>query len=156
MSEEIVAMSSETTHPPMYVTHRFERIEVRVVKSTIPPHILMKLSESERYMVETLSKVENQYQWLEEVVKKQNEDILVLHARLHILETQGGKPASELGTRITDVVARITPIADKVEKLWDWKQFFSGKWAILGIIVAILAGALAKTGIEFIIKGFKP
>lgn len=149
-------MSAETAHPPMYVAHRFERIEVRVGKSTIPPHILMKLSDSERYMVETLSKVENQYQWLEEVVKKQNEDILVLHARLHVLETQGGKPVSELGTRITDVSGRISPIAEKVEKLWDWKQFFSGKWAILGVIAAILVGALAKSIIEFVFKAFKP
>ena len=43
---------------------RYTPLEVPEFNSTIPPHLLGKLTEQERYLVETLSKMEQQNTWL--------------------------------------------------------------------------------------------
>ncbi len=43
---------------------RYAKLEVPDFHSTIPPHLLGQLSLQEKYLVETLSKIEQQNQWL--------------------------------------------------------------------------------------------
>lgn len=51
---------------------RYTPLEVPEFKSTIPAHLLGKLTEQERYLVETLSKMEQQNTWLIKAVVEGN------------------------------------------------------------------------------------
>jgi len=46
------------------IKSRYEALAVPEFKSAIPAHLLGKLSDQERYLVETLSKMEQQNSWL--------------------------------------------------------------------------------------------
>ena len=43
---------------------RYQELEKPEFKSAIPPHLVNKLSEQEKYLVETLSRMEAQNEWL--------------------------------------------------------------------------------------------
>ena len=46
------------------IKSKYELLVVPDFKSAIPPHLLGKLTDQERYLVETLSKMEQQNTWL--------------------------------------------------------------------------------------------
>jgi len=108
-------MSNEQSNAP----RAYELLELREFKSTIPPHLLGKLSESERYIVETLSRLENQNNWLVSALLKVNKDVL-------------------------DCDRRINEIKKDVSIISDWKQLISGKWAVLAALGLIIASASVK------------
>lgn len=70
-------------------------------------------------MVETMSKLENQNNWMVSCLLKVNRDVL-------------------------DVDRRIVETKEEVGKLHLWKQSISGKWAVVGLIGVILLSAGAK------------
>jgi len=129
---------------------RYEALVMREFKSTIPAHLLANLPEDERFMVETMSKLENQYNWLAEGVVKTNGFTLDLDERLVRLEANTVSNAQRLGA--------MEGQADKVNKLWDWKQFFSGKWAVLAAIAIaiVVIPLLLKFLLDLVVKWLKP
>lgn len=124
---------------------KYEPVQAREFKSSIPAHLLGKLSESERYMVETMSKLENQSDWLS-TIGTQNRIILIeVSNRLGSVEDElvkQGKASDDLGRRTLEV----EKISDKVSKLWDWKTMMSGKWAVLWALLLLVFSA----GIKFL------
>ena len=108
-------MSNEQSNAP----RAYELLELREFRSSIPPHLLGKLTESDRYLVETVSKLENQNNWLTSAVLKINKDVL------------------DCDRRITDTCRDVTGIL-------DWKQLISGKWAAVTVIGVIVLSALLK------------
>lgn len=51
---------------------RYQALAKPDFKSTIPPHLVNKLTEQEKYLVETLSRMESQNEWLIRAVIEQN------------------------------------------------------------------------------------
>jgi hypothetical protein len=120
-------MSNEQPSAP----RAYELLEIREFKSSIPPHLLGKLSESERYLVETMSRLENQNNWLVNALLKVNKDVL-------------------------DCDRRITETNRNVATVSDWKQLMSGKWAVLAAISLILLSVLAKFLLDALWHLLKP
>lgn len=123
---------------------RYVQLEVPEFKSTIPAHLLGKLSDSERFMVETMSKLENQSDFLVKAAMQGNRENLDIDSRLQVLEVWKEKQgASE---------PNISTLVDKVNKLWDWHQMFSGKWAVIWALALIVIPIVLKVLIDFAIK----
>jgi len=120
-------MSNEQSSAP----RAYELLELREFKSTIPPHLLGKLSESERYLVETMSRLENQNNWLVSALLKVNKDVL-------------------------DCDRRITEINKTVATLSDWKQLISGKWAVVAALGLVVLSALLKMVFDALWHLLKP
>lgn len=76
-------MSSDTEQESQ---SRYRPIEIPEFKSAIPPHLLAKLPEADRYMVEMVSKMEQQTVWLVTAVKDENEAKIELDVRMAKLE----------------------------------------------------------------------
>jgi hypothetical protein len=51
---------------------RYTKLEKPEFKSTIPPHLVDKLSPQEKYLVETLSRMEAQNEWIIKVALDEN------------------------------------------------------------------------------------
>ena len=113
-------------------------------KSTIPAHLLGKLSDSERFMVETMSKLENQSDFLVKAVTENNRENLDIDSRVTVLE--GWK--EKMGTGEPQVADMVV----KVNKLWDWHQMFSGKWAVIWAMALIVIPIVLKLLIDLAIK----
>jgi hypothetical protein len=97
----------------------YEVIEVKEFKSSIPPHLLGKLSDSDRWLVETMSKLENQNNWLVTAILKINKDVL-------------------------DCDRRISDTRKDVSTLAEWKQIISGKWAVVGVLGLLALSVVFK------------
>jgi hypothetical protein len=61
---------------------RYKPLEVGEFKATIPAHVLAKLPESERYLVEMVSKMEERDKWLIGAAKGANEANIELDVRV--------------------------------------------------------------------------
>lgn len=127
--------------------HHYDAIILREFRSTIPPHLLANLPDDERFMVETMSKLENQYGWLADGMLRGNSATLDLDERVTALE----KAQKDTAVRLTAMEGQ----EDKVNKLWDWKQFFSGKWAVLAAIAIVLVPLILKFLLDLVMKWLK-
>lgn len=127
--------------------HHYDTVVLREFRSSIPPHLLTNLPDDERFMVETMSKLENQYGWLAEGMVRGNSATLDLDERVTVLE----KAQKDTTVRLAVMERQ----EDRVNKLWDWKQFFSGKWAILGAAALVLVPLLLKFLLDLAIKWLK-
>ncbi len=132
-----------TTDPGLY-----EPLVTREFKSTIPAHLLGKLSDSERHMVETLSRLENQYEWMFQSLMHQNRMVVDLARRQHTAEEW----KSSIDPKITQSERTATELTGQVKTLWDWKNTVSGKTGILFWLATILIPILLKTVIDWISK----
>jgi hypothetical protein len=99
--------SYETLEPP------------KEFKSSIPPHLLEKLSDSDRWLVETMSRLENQNNWMLGGLLRVNKDVL-------------------------DCDRRLIGIRKDVSTISDWKQLMSGKWAVIGVVTVIVLPVVLK------------
>jgi hypothetical protein len=61
---------------------RYKPLEVGEFKSTIPAHVLAKLPESERYLVEMVSKMEERDKWLIGAARGANQANIELDIRV--------------------------------------------------------------------------
>ena len=124
--------------------NRYEPVVEKEFKSTIPPHLLGKLSDSERYLVETMSKLESQFNWAVVVIVQNNRDVRDCDVRLVALEenTENCEAAS---------VSR-KEFKEKLDKLWDWKLSMSGKWGILGAVGIVILSVLLKSLLDYLLK----
>lgn|SRR5512143_415796 len=138
----------EVSQQPVREKHRYEPMASREFRSTIPAHLLANLPEDERFMVETMSKLENQFNWLSEWAVKNNGSTLDLDLRVLELESVCRDQKKRLAAADT--------LEDKVNKLWDWKQYFSGKWAVLAGIVLVVYPMLVKFLFDLLMKWIKP
>jgi hypothetical protein len=149
-------MSDQESKPglpnPVFVGHRYEQVVAKEFKATIPHHILAKLPEDERFLVETMSKLENQYEWLVTVAIKNNGDIMSLDSRLSAYETVSQQSALVQHAQQTT----LEDIGPKVGKLWDWKQFFSGKWAVVVCVALVIGPVILKFLLDLVLKWIKP
>jgi hypothetical protein len=125
-----------------------EPLPTKEFKSTIPPHLLGKLSESERYMVETMSKLENETEWLMTVVQGQNKLGIELNRRLVLVEAALGR----LDNRVQSLDSSAQSAITQVKVLWDWKQLVSGKWAIVFWVATITIPLLLKVVLDHWLK----
>lgn len=99
-------------------------------------------------MVETVSKLENQFNWLSEGLVKTNNAVVDLDERVNTLEGYH-----------TDSAARMVALEkqeDKVNKLWDWKLLFTGKWGVLAAIAIVVLPLILKFLLDLVIKWLKP
>lgn len=124
--------------------NRYETVVEKEFKSTIPPHLLGKLSDSERYLVETMSKLESQFNWAVVVILQNNRHIRDADERISALEEN-----AEIGEAAT---ASSKEFKDKVDKLWDWKQSVSGKWGVLGAVGIVILSVVLKFLLDFVLK----
>lgn len=123
---------------------RYDLLDVPEFKSTIPNHLLGKLSDSERFMVETMSKLENQSDFLVKAAIQGNRYCLDSDARLAVLEVWKEKQGT--GEPI------MADVVTKVQKLWDWQQMFSGKWAVVWALALIVIPIVLKLLVDLILK----
>ena len=130
---------------------RYEPAVPKEFKATIPPHLLAKLPEEERFLVETVSKLENQYDWLVSVVIKDNSAIQNLDSRVNDTESES-RNCETFQTNYGDMV---DTMRKKVDKLWDWKQFFSGKWAVLAGLAFLTTPVLVEFLFNLVAKWLK-
>jgi hypothetical protein len=65
---------------------RYKALHVPEFKSTIPPHVLSKLPESERYLVEMVSKMEQRDTWLTDAATNGNAADIALDLRVARIE----------------------------------------------------------------------
>lgn len=65
---------------------KFSVLRVPEFKSMIPEHFLAKLSEQERYLVQTLSKMEQENVWLVGMMSVTNDAVMDIDVRLQKVE----------------------------------------------------------------------
>ena len=137
---------------PALMGRRYAHLALREFRAAIPQHILAKLPEEERFLVETMSKLEAQNEWLMRAALDTNGDILSIDDRLIALETaQHHSGITQQNQQIT-----IDTSEQKINQLWDWKQFFSGKWAILAALVLLVAPIILHFLFDLLMKHGKP
>lgn len=124
--------------------NRYEPVVEKEFKSTIPPHLLGKLSDSERYLVETMSKLESQFNWAVVAILQNNRHVRDCDTRLTTLEEN-----AETGEQAS---ASSKEYKDKLDKLWDWKQSVSGKWGILGAVGIVILSVVLKFLLDLLLK----
>jgi len=64
---------------------RYKRLEIPEFRSAIPPHLVGKLSEQDRYLVETLSRLEQANHWLIDAVVANNRANIELDRQVRAL-----------------------------------------------------------------------
>lgn len=119
---------------------KYEPVVRREFKSTIPPHLLEKLPESERWIIDTMSRLEGRSDWLAEAVVQESKNTVDIGTRLDNSADWQRKAAQRL-----DDVEKITAgQSEKVEKLWDWKLMMSGKWGVLWAFLLVFVSVALK------------
>lgn len=101
-------------------THsRYKAIVVPEFKSAIPPHLLAKLPEADRYLVEMVSKTEQANTWLMTALKDENEAKIELDVRLTKVEKWMTMLCNKWSL-VALVLLIITPVVAKVviERYW--------------------------------------
>jgi len=97
----------------------YDQIEIKEFKSSIPPHLLGKLSDSDRWLVETMSRLQNQNNWLVTT-------------------------AVTIKRNVLDCDRRISDVRRDVSMLSDWKQLMTGKWGVIAVIAVIVVPVVLK------------
>lgn len=124
--------------------NHYQPLQEKEFKSTIPAHLLDKLSESERYMVQTMSRLENQSDWLSGTLRGMNQAVLDLDKRTTTIE--GWQAKAE--PRIHELEA----VTVQVKALWDWRNNFTGKTGVILLIVTITVPLVLKFLLDLLLK----
>jgi hypothetical protein len=123
----------------------YEPLVSREFKSTIPVHLLGKLSDGERHMIETLSRLENQYEWMFQSLAHQNRMVVDLARRQSNAEEWKGK----IDPKIDNHDKAVSEISGQVQALRDWKSAVVGKTGILFWLATIVIPVVLKTVIDW-------
>lgn len=67
-------------------TSRYQKLEKPEFKSTIPTHLVNKLSDQEKWMMESLSRMESVYEWLVKAALDGNKADIDTDLRMQQLE----------------------------------------------------------------------
>lgn len=91
---------------------RYKTLAVPAFKSSIPQHLLVKLPETERYIVEALSKAEQQYAWLVDQALENNRQMVETEKRVTINE-RWREAVTSKWSLLLGVVVVIAPVLVK-------------------------------------------
>lgn len=91
---------------------RYKALVEPEFKSTIPPHLLAKMPESDRYLVEMVSKMEERDKWMIVAVKDGNHANIELDIRVDKLERFKERVTSKWSV-LAYLVAAALPVALK-------------------------------------------
>lgn len=111
-------------------------------RSTIPSHLIERLTDSEQHMIATLSKQEAHIAWTDTTVAALYQHAIRFDARIKELEAkqaQSDRQSQALATTI-----------ERTDKLWDWKQYLSGKWALAWALFILLVPIAIKYVIDWL------
>lgn len=100
---------------------RYRTLHVPDFKSSIPCHLLGKLGEQERYIVETLSKMEQQNTWIMLATVEANTAVIELDERQAKVETWKERVTSKWAM-ILGIVAVLAPVVIKTVLEYYWKK----------------------------------
>ena len=64
----------------------YERLEHPVFKSSIPPHLISKLSDSEKFVVDAVSRLEAQNDWLTHVAVENRRELADIDERVQVIQ----------------------------------------------------------------------
>lgn len=126
----------------------YEPLTAREFKSTIPAHLIHKLSDGERYMVETLSRLENQYDWMLAALLNQNKMVLDLARR----QSHDEAWRSESSPKLAAAEKSTQDISHKVSSLWDWKNTMVGRTGVLLWLVTIILPLVLKFILDWLMR----
>jgi hypothetical protein len=98
---------------------RYRTFKVPDFKSTIPSHLLGKLGDQERYIVETLSKMEQQNTWIMLTTVEINTAVIELDERQGKVEVWKERITSKWAM-VLGVVVLLVPVVLKtlIERYW--------------------------------------
>ena len=68
---------------------------------------------------------------------------------------RGETVQSEQQVTMDNTGATVEGMKRKVDALWDWKQFFSGKWVMFGCVALLVTSALLKFGLDMLVAWYK-
>lgn len=91
---------------------RYRTLHVPDFKSSIPAHLLGKLGEQERYIVETLSKMEQQNTWIMVATVECNRAVIELDERESKVETWRDRITSKWAM-LLGILVVLTPVIVK-------------------------------------------
>lgn len=137
--------------------HGKVRESMRFREFKIPPHLLSKLNDDERFQIETVSKLESQFTWTSEQLQNLGSHIDDLIDKVSILETSASGTVlpfihDQQRINVEMSTALNSDIKPKLNEIWDWKMMLSGKWAIVCAVVIMIVPLLLKTAADFFIK----
>lgn len=92
--------------------------------------MLERLPVEERFFVESLNRLESQFKWAQESILRLEDREIDERRRIESTETELIVVRQQLHALQEQKV--------KVDSLWDWKNNFSGKWAVL-VLIAVAA-----------------
>jgi hypothetical protein len=105
---------SDTSEP---ITSKYQVLVKPEFTSSIPAHLTAKLSDQERYLVETLSKMEQQTTWLVMNVLVTNKSLVDVDTEVQVLKDFKKMLVSKW-TVIAWVVTLILPML--LQSAWSW------------------------------------
>jgi hypothetical protein len=101
---------------------RYELLKVPEFKSAIPPHLLGKLTDQERYLVETLSKMEQQTVWLVDAAVKANGAVVDIDIRQSKVELWKERLTSKWALILGIVVITVPVVLEAlIAHFWNIK-----------------------------------
>ena len=137
--------------------------------STIPPHLLSKLSENEQHQVHTMSRLEAHLTWLSTVLHTHHGAIAGFDAKFtetdailnRVTVTAGAaeRQLGEMAPKLEKLIdyrntleAQGTPA--KVQALWDWRSNFTGKIGIIFVAGAAILSVVLKFVADTVVRYF--
>ncbi len=100
---------------------RYRTLKVPDFKSSIPAHLLGKLGDQERYIVETLSKMEQQNQWIMLATMETNLAVIELDERTGKVESWKDRITSKWAL-VLGLVMLVVPVLLKALIDHYWKK----------------------------------
>lgn len=116
--------------------------------STIPTQLLDRLTDIERHLVSNMSRFEAQSAYIIEILALNNEYIRDCDLRIAELEDWHRTARSQ----VNSTEEKSKALSERVEKIWDWKEYMSGRWAVLWAIILIVTPVLLKYLFDLLAK----
>ena len=106
--------------PSLEYTSRIQELEIPEFRSLIPEHLIEDLNPKERWIVETMSRLEQQGDWLIREIVSGRKNLIDLDTRLHFL------------------TVRIKPLE-------SWRRGFKSVWVYASALALMVITAVITT-----------
>lgn len=133
---------------PMNDTGMNDPMEYREFKTSLPVHLLAKLSAHERYIIEELHKLEGQCNWITHVLLAHNKTLADLSKRQASSESWRSESAPRSDTHDK----QLQEITAKLQALMEWKSAIVGKTGVLIWLVTIILPVVVRALVDWIGK----
>lgn len=127
---------------------RYKQVQLKEFHSTIPTQLLDRLTEIERHLVSNMSRFEAQSAYIIEMLVQNNEDIRDADGRLALIEEWYDKARN----RVDNMEEKAKESSEKLAKISDWKEYMSGRWAVLWALLLIVAPVVLKYLFDILAK----